>query len=161
MVGRRNAGWTASNSGHPCLCQNCPQGLPAEKTEEAFCSIIPLVPLTTLSVTGLNWTELKCFALVLPPRLIGRSKSRIRRCVTERDEILSVQKFFLQPGAPGCAAAIPFVDSKENKSAASYSKVLHGGICSCRINAIGSRSEIFICLTFSLPSAGCSDAWLI
>ena len=32
VVGWENAGWTTSKSGHPCLCQNCSQGLPAEKT---------------------------------------------------------------------------------------------------------------------------------
>ena len=32
MVGRGNAGWTTSKSGHPCPCLNCPQGPPAEKT---------------------------------------------------------------------------------------------------------------------------------
>ena len=30
--GRRNAGWTASMSGHPCPCQNCSQGPPATKS---------------------------------------------------------------------------------------------------------------------------------
>ena len=32
VVGRRNAGWTTSKSGHSCPCQNCSYGLPAEKT---------------------------------------------------------------------------------------------------------------------------------
>ena len=32
MVGRGNAGWTASKSGHPCPCQNCSQGPSAQKT---------------------------------------------------------------------------------------------------------------------------------
>ena len=32
VVGRVNAGWTTSKSGHPCPCQNCSQGPPAEKT---------------------------------------------------------------------------------------------------------------------------------
>ena len=32
VVGRRNAGWTTSKSGHPCPCQNCSPGPPAEKT---------------------------------------------------------------------------------------------------------------------------------
>ena len=32
MVGRGNAGWTTSRRGHPCPCQNCSQGPPAEKT---------------------------------------------------------------------------------------------------------------------------------
>ena len=31
MVGRGNAGWTASKSGHSCPCQNCLQWPPAEK----------------------------------------------------------------------------------------------------------------------------------
>ena len=32
VVGRGNAGWTSSKSGHPCLCQNCSQWPPSEKT---------------------------------------------------------------------------------------------------------------------------------
>ena len=32
MVSRGNAWWTTSKSGHPCPCQNCSQGPPAEKT---------------------------------------------------------------------------------------------------------------------------------
>ena len=31
VVSRGNAGWTTSQSGHPCPCQNCSQGPPAEK----------------------------------------------------------------------------------------------------------------------------------
>ena len=33
VVGRGNAGWTTAKSGHPCQCQKCSQGPPAEKTE--------------------------------------------------------------------------------------------------------------------------------
>ena len=32
VVGRGNAGWTTSKSGHPCQCQNCSQQPPTEKT---------------------------------------------------------------------------------------------------------------------------------
>ena len=32
VVGRGNAGWTTSKSGHSCPCHNCSQGPPAEKT---------------------------------------------------------------------------------------------------------------------------------
>ena len=32
VVGRGNAGWTTSKSGHPCSCQSCTQGSHAEKT---------------------------------------------------------------------------------------------------------------------------------
>ena len=32
VVGRGNAGWTTSKSGHSCPCPNCSQWLPAEKT---------------------------------------------------------------------------------------------------------------------------------
>ena len=31
VVGRGNAEWTTPKSGHPCPCQNCSQGPPAEK----------------------------------------------------------------------------------------------------------------------------------
>ena len=45
-----NAGWTTSKSGHPCPCQNCSQGPPAEKTGRDLCWIVPHVPLVTQSV---------------------------------------------------------------------------------------------------------------
>ena len=45
MVGRGNAGWTPSKSGHPCPCQNCAQGPAAEKTAE-------------LSLMSLRWPNL-------------------------------------------------------------------------------------------------------
>ena len=32
VVSRGNAGWTTSKNGHPCPCQNCSRGPPAEKT---------------------------------------------------------------------------------------------------------------------------------
>ena len=32
VVGKGNAGWRTSKSERPCLCQNCSQGPPAEKT---------------------------------------------------------------------------------------------------------------------------------
>ena len=33
VVGRGNAGWTTSKSGHPCPRRDRSQGLPAEKTK--------------------------------------------------------------------------------------------------------------------------------
>ena len=48
-------------SGHPCPCQNCWQGPPAEKTgrgNEDLCWIVSHVPLATQTLKGLNWTEL-------------------------------------------------------------------------------------------------------
>ena len=42
--GRGNAGWTASNSKHPCPCQNCSQGLPAEKTGRRYLLNRPSCP---------------------------------------------------------------------------------------------------------------------
>ena len=53
VVGRGNARWTASKSGHPCPCQNCSQGPPAEKTERG--SLLPRRPNRSM---GLDWTEL-------------------------------------------------------------------------------------------------------
>ena len=32
MVGRGNAEWTTAKNGHPCQCQNCSRGPPADKT---------------------------------------------------------------------------------------------------------------------------------
>ena len=43
-VGRGNAGWTTSKSGHSCPCQNCPQGPPAEKTGRGSLLNRPHVP---------------------------------------------------------------------------------------------------------------------
>ena len=58
VVDRGNAGWITSKSGHPCPCQNCSKGPPAEKTGKYLCWIAPHVPPTTQSVKGLNGTEL-------------------------------------------------------------------------------------------------------
>ena len=54
VVGRGNVRWTTSKSGHPCPCQNCSQGPPAEKTGRDLCWIVPHVPLVTQSVKALS-----------------------------------------------------------------------------------------------------------
>ena len=45
VVGRGNAEWTTSKSGHPCPCQNCSRGPPAEKTEKGSLLNRPSTPL--------------------------------------------------------------------------------------------------------------------
>ena len=72
VVGRRNAGWTTSKSGHPCPCQNCSPGPPAEKCERGSLLNRPSCsPDDTIGqVTELNWTEYysaisKCLVIVL------------------------------------------------------------------------------------------------
>ena len=45
VVGRRNAGWTTPKSGHPCPCQTCSQGPPAEKTGRGILLNRPSCPL--------------------------------------------------------------------------------------------------------------------
>ena len=57
VVGRGNAGWTTSKSGHPCPCQNWSQRPPAEKTGRWSLLNRPSCPPTTLSVKGLNWAQ--------------------------------------------------------------------------------------------------------
>ena len=59
VVGTGNVGWTTWKSGHPCPCQNCSQGPPAEKTGRRSCWIVSHVSPTTQSIKELNWTELK------------------------------------------------------------------------------------------------------
>ena len=61
MVSSGHAGWTKSQSGHPCPCQNCLWRPPAEKTGTGSLLNHPsgLVPLTTRPVEKLNWTESK------------------------------------------------------------------------------------------------------
>ena len=44
VVGRGNAGWTTSKSGHPCHCQNCSQWPPVEKTGRGSVLNLPLCP---------------------------------------------------------------------------------------------------------------------
>ena len=62
VVGRGNAGWTTSKSGHVCPCQNCSQGLLAEKTERGSllncpsCSPSPPPPNSPIG----QGTELNC-----------------------------------------------------------------------------------------------------
>ena len=60
MVGRGNAGWTTSKSGHPCPCQTCSRRPAAEKTGRASLpnrlSCPPDDPIG--KGTELNWTVL-------------------------------------------------------------------------------------------------------
>ena len=62
VVGRGNAGWTMSKSGHPCPCQNCSRWPTAQKTErlrQDVCWIVPHAPpppRTTKSVKEPKWT---------------------------------------------------------------------------------------------------------
>ena len=50
MVGRGNAGWITSKSGHPCPCENCSQWPPAENTGNR-------IPAESTNVPHV-WTEL-------------------------------------------------------------------------------------------------------
>ena len=54
VVGRGNAAWTTSKSGHPCPCQNSSQGPSEEKTATGSLLNRPLCSPTTKSVKGLN-----------------------------------------------------------------------------------------------------------
>ena len=58
MVGRGNAGWTKSKSGHPCHARTADEGLLQKRLEEDLCWIVSHIPPTTQSVSWLNWTEL-------------------------------------------------------------------------------------------------------
>ena len=58
MVGRGNAGWTTSKSGHPAACQSYEVLLP-KRLEENLCWVVPQVsPQFPDHGTELNWTEL-------------------------------------------------------------------------------------------------------
>ena len=52
VVGWENAGWTTSKSGHPCLCQNCSKGPPAENTGRGSLLKRLSCPLDDLIVQG-------------------------------------------------------------------------------------------------------------
>ena len=58
MVSRGNAGWTTSNTGHHCPCQNCSKGLPVKRLKEDLCRIVPHVPQQPSQ--SRVWTELNC-----------------------------------------------------------------------------------------------------
>ena len=68
LVGRGNAGWTTSKCGHPCPCQNCSQGPPAEEIGRGSLlnrldpHVHPPPPPTTQLVKGVKRTE---FIIVL------------------------------------------------------------------------------------------------
>ena len=47
VVGRGNAGWTTSKTVHPCPCQNCSQGPPAEKSGRGSLLNRPSCPPST------------------------------------------------------------------------------------------------------------------
>ena len=65
VVGRGNAGWTTSKSGHPCPCQNCSQGSPTEKAWRGSLLNSPSCPPDDPvgHETELNWPEL-CVSLI-------------------------------------------------------------------------------------------------
>ena len=57
VVGRGNAGWTTSKSGHSCLCQNCPQQPSAGKAGGgAPLNRLPCPPPPTTNRSK-DWTE--------------------------------------------------------------------------------------------------------
>ena len=62
VVGRGSAGWMTSKSGHPCPCQICTQGPPAEKTGRGSLLNRPLCSLDYPIGQGteLNWNA-HCF----------------------------------------------------------------------------------------------------
>ena len=59
VVGRGNVGWTTPKNGHPCSCQNCSQGPPAEKTgSRCLLNRPPCPPEDQIGhVTELNWRQ--------------------------------------------------------------------------------------------------------
>ena len=57
VVGRRNAGWTTSKSGHPWPCENCWQCPPAEKTGIGSLCPSPSPDDLIGQGTELNWIE--------------------------------------------------------------------------------------------------------
>ena len=68
VVSRGDAGLTTSNSEHPCPCQNCAQGPPAEKTGRGYVLNHPSCPpwwpnwsrnWTELILTELNWSLIR------------------------------------------------------------------------------------------------------
>ena len=63
VVGRENAGWTTSKSGHSCPCQNCSQGSHAEKTGIGFLLNRPLCPPDDPFDQGteINWNAFRIF----------------------------------------------------------------------------------------------------
>ena len=63
VVGRGNAGWTTSKSGHICQCQSCSQWPLAEKTGRGSLLNRPSCPPDDAIVHG---TELKCTYRVYP-----------------------------------------------------------------------------------------------
>ena len=65
VVSRGNAGWTASKSGHPCLCQNCSHGPPAENNWKRISAELTLM-YPQWSNQSRDWTELTVNAWVLP-----------------------------------------------------------------------------------------------
>ena len=73
VVGRGNAGWTTSKSGHPCSCQNCSQWPPAEKIGKGIAAgLSPMSPRRPNR--SRDWTELH----ISGPNTIHRVTSRVR-----------------------------------------------------------------------------------
>ena len=62
VVGRGNAGWTTSKSGHPCPCKSCSQGPPAEKTGRGSLLNRPSRPPWRPNRSR-DWPELNCIII--------------------------------------------------------------------------------------------------
>ena len=67
VVGRGNAGWTTSKSGHCCPCQNCSQWPPAEKTGIESLLNRPSCPPDDPIGQG---TELNCIRVLHSPATV-------------------------------------------------------------------------------------------
>ena len=100
MVSRGNAGWTTAKSRHTCLCQNCSQRPPAEKTGRGFLlnhpSCSPDDPISQRSELNC-WRQWKsCRKILLKAKIlqtvrltIYRVLDRAFRCFVSGDKMIT------------------------------------------------------------------------
>ena len=75
VVGGEYAGWTTSNRGRPCLCQNCSHWPPAEKTGRGSLLTRPSCPPDDPVGQG---TELDLVGFFVPVPWLGTADAEIK-----------------------------------------------------------------------------------
>ena len=86
VVGRGNAGWTTSKSGHQSPCQKSSQGPPAEKTGRG--SLLNRLSCPHDDQIG-QGTELKCSALKRPSVVDMTLLSKMNKSIRRMERVLS------------------------------------------------------------------------
>ena len=121
LVSRGNAGWTTSKSGHPCLCQNCSQGPPVEKTGRGFLLNRPSCPPEDPSSQGIELKPCMLLQRLINVRVNSDLVLWVRDVLQDRSQRISVngqmsEDSEVNSGAPQCCVAPSFGHNTVNNN---------------------------------------------